>query len=113
MKQLTERGFEEVAERFRLLSDPGRLRILDLLRRRGELPVSEIAEEVERSLGHTSRQLAALCKAGLLGPEEDRDDGLPLDCRSWVFEVCETICGRLESEASRDDAPLFVLEGKG
>lgn len=55
-----------VAERFKLLSDPGRVRIVDALVAGGELCVSDLALLSESSESATSHQLRQLRLAGLV-----------------------------------------------
>ena len=51
---------ERIAERFRALADPTRLRILDLLQRQGETSVGEIAAALGCSQQNVSKHLAVL-----------------------------------------------------
>lgn len=55
-----------LAERFKLLADPGRLRMIDALVEGGELRVSELARLVDASESATSHQLRQLRLAGLV-----------------------------------------------
>ena len=54
-----------LAERFRLLADPGRLRIVYALLDNGELCVSDLAELVDASDSATSHQLRHLRMGGV------------------------------------------------
>jgi ArsR family transcriptional regulator, cadmium/lead-responsive transcriptional repressor len=55
-----------VAKYFRVLADPSRLRILELLRTEGELPVGAIAEKLEISQPGVSNHLACLRWCGFV-----------------------------------------------
>jgi DNA-binding transcriptional ArsR family regulator len=57
---------ERLAERFRLLADPGRLRLVYALLEAGEMCVCDLAATVEASESATSHQLRQLRLAGLL-----------------------------------------------
>ncbi len=57
---------ENLAARFKLLSDPGRLQIVYALLESGELRVGEIAEILGSSESATSHQLRQLRLAGLV-----------------------------------------------
>lgn len=57
---------EDLAARFKLLSDPGRLQIVYALLESGELRVRDIAELVKSSESATSHQLRQLRLAGLV-----------------------------------------------
>ena len=54
-----------VADRFRLLGDPTRLRLMDLLRD-GERTVGSLADELGCTQANTSKQLALLADGGLV-----------------------------------------------
>jgi len=56
----------QLAERFKLLSDPSRLRIIYALLEGGDVCVSDLAELVEVSESATSHQLRQLRLAGLV-----------------------------------------------
>jgi ArsR family transcriptional regulator len=79
-----------LADRFRALADPTRLRILALLREM-ELSVGELAQVLRQSQPRVSRHLKVLADAGVL---ERRKEG------SWVFLTI--------ADAQRV-APLFAL----
>lgn len=55
-----------LAERFKLLADPGRLRIIDALVEGGELCVSDLAGVIGSTESATSHQLRQLRLAGLV-----------------------------------------------
>ena len=57
---------EVLADRFKLLSDPGRLRIVYALLEAGELCVCDLAAAVEASESATSHQLRQMRLAGLV-----------------------------------------------
>ena len=63
---LTGDEASELADRFRLLSDPGRLRMIYALLEAGELCVCDLAATVEASESATSHQLRQLRLAGLV-----------------------------------------------
>ena len=56
----------QLADRFRLLSDPGRLRMIYALLDAGELCVCDLAASVDASESATSHQLRQLRLAGLV-----------------------------------------------
>lgn len=55
-----------VADRFKALGDPTRVRILDLLRAR-ERSVGDLVEELEMSQQNVSKHVNALHREGVLG----------------------------------------------
>jgi DNA-binding transcriptional ArsR family regulator len=60
-----------VAKYFRTLADPTRLRILQLLRDEGELPVGEIAEQIGISQPGVSNHLACLRWCGFVATRRE------------------------------------------
>lgn len=58
--ELSHEAAELIAQRFRALAEPTRLRILDLLRRQGETSVGEIAARVGGSQQNVSKHLSIL-----------------------------------------------------
>jgi DNA-binding transcriptional ArsR family regulator len=57
---------EDLAQRFRLLGDPGRLRMVYALLETGEMRVGDLAVTVDASESATSHQLSQLRLAGLV-----------------------------------------------
>ncbi|MEQ8833495.1 MAG: metalloregulator ArsR/SmtB family transcription factor [Miltoncostaeaceae bacterium] len=81
-----------IAERFRVLSEPMRLRLLDSLRD-GESTVGELAARLETSQQNVSKHLGVLASAGLV---ERRKEGTAVRCRiadASVFALCDLVCG--------------------
>jgi ArsR family transcriptional regulator len=104
---LTPEVLELVAERFRALAEPARLRILIALRK-GERTVSELMEETELGQANASKHLQLLHTLGFV---ERRKEGLYVHYRlasEDVFQLCDIICGRLAAEA---DARAQLLQG--
>lgn len=80
-----------IAERFRVLSEPMRLRLLDTLRD-GDLTVGELAARLDTSQQNVSKHLGVLANAGLV---ERHKEGTAVRCRiadPSVFALCELVC---------------------
>jgi DNA-binding transcriptional ArsR family regulator len=92
-----ERMAELVAQRFRLLGEPMRLRILQALEA-GEQPVNEIVSALGASQPNISKHLQALCQGGLI---RRRREGLKI-CYSiadpMVFKLCHLVCRSAEEQ---------------
>ena len=104
---LTPEVLELIAERFRALAEPARLRILSALRE-GERTVSELMEETDLGQANVSKHLQLLHALGFV---ERRKEGLYVHYRlssEDVFQLCEIICGRLTAET---DARAHLLQG--
>lgn len=111
---LPDELFEPVAERLRILGDPTRLRILNLLRA-GETSVLEIATEVGASQPNVSRHLALLLRAGIV---TRRQEGRHVHYRvldPFVDRICEAICGSLHAHVERQvrRLPAAMVNGGG
>jgi len=100
---------ELVAQRFRLLGEPMRLRILQALEG-GEQPVSAIVEALESSQPNISKHLQVLLQGGLI---RRRREGLNIFysiADPMVFRLCELVCS---SAAQQTRARLVELELPG
>ncbi len=64
---LTESDIEELSKVFQTLSDPSRLRIIEILTQDASISVSEIAEKVNLSISSVSHQLSKLKDRGFVG----------------------------------------------
>lgn len=86
--------FEDVAERFKALGEPARLRILDALRE-GELAVGALAERTGLNQANLSKHLQRLHALGFV---TRRKDGLFVYyclADDDVFQLCDIMCGRI------------------
>lgn len=95
---LTPEVLELVAERFKALAEPARLRILNALRD-GERTVSELMEETGLGQANASKHLQLLYSLGFV---ERRKEGLYVYYRlagEDVFRLCDIMCERLAADA--------------
>jgi DNA-binding transcriptional ArsR family regulator len=107
MEQLPDAALEQVAAYFNALSEPTRLKILNLLRQ-GEHNVGELARKCGYTSANVSRHLALLESHGFVARETRgtsayfriADDSLHILCDF----VCEKIAGHLESKIRERDA---------
>ena len=88
---------ELIARRFRALSEPMRVRILDLLRD-GELSVNELTEQLGASQQNVSKHLVLLVDAGMLARRKDGNRVYYRIADEGVFALCEQICGSLQAQ---------------
>ena len=96
---------QAVAELFTVLSEPTRLRILQMLQD-GPASVGEIMDALDLKQANASKQLGILHQAGILGREKEGNQvrysiRLPL-----VFDLCALVCTSLREEA---EAKLKLL----
>lgn len=99
-RQMTEEGLRLVAGRFRLLADPMRLRILQLLEG-GEQSVSAIAGEVESTQPNVSKHLKLLQEAGLLARRQDGNTVFYAIADPHIFALCDLVCSNLLEQSER------------
>jgi DNA-binding transcriptional ArsR family regulator len=110
-QRLSDAMTELVAQRFRLLGEPMRLRILQLLEA-GETPVNDIVEELGSSQPNISKHLQTLCQGGLISRRRDGLNVLYSIADPLVFKLCALVCNsateqtRTLLEEMEDGAPL-------
>ncbi len=105
VQQLPPEVLTLIAERFRVLAEPTRLRILNSLMER-ERTVTELVEATELNQANVSKHLSMLRTAGFVAR---RKEGLFAYYRiadDTVSELCEIMCGRLELQAEQQAAVL-------
>ncbi len=86
-----------IAERFRVIGEPMRIRLLDRLRA-GEQSVQELTEALETTQQNVSKHLGVLLRSGIVGR---RKEGLHSYYRiidDSVFAMCEQVCGSLQRD---------------
>lgn len=105
-KNLTVEALEIIAERFRLLSEPMRLRILHTLRG-GEMTVGELTRALDISQPNASKHLRTLQDAGLLGRDQRGNSVYYSIADDSIFELCAVVCDSLE-EKYRKRADIFA-----
>jgi DNA-binding transcriptional ArsR family regulator len=85
---------EPLAERFRLLSEPTRLRLLDLLRD-GERSVGELAGDLGCTQANVSKHLAMLADGGLVSRRREGLRSYHAVADETVFNLCDSVCESL------------------
>jgi ArsR family transcriptional regulator len=89
---------EMVAGRFRALSDPTRLRILDQLRRHEELSVGEMTEALGASQQNVSKHLGALRAEGFVARRKEGTSSRYRIADPAVLELCDQLCAAMETQ---------------
>jgi ArsR family transcriptional regulator len=93
---LNDKTLEMVAERFRVLGDPLRLRLLNTLAD-GERSVADLVDSTESSQANVSKHLGILLRAGLV---RRRKEGYYVyySCSDpSVSQLCSVVCGSLKT----------------
>ena len=104
---LPEPLVELIAQRFRVLGEPMRIKLLDRLRD-GEATVGELQEATRASQQNVSKHLGILLQAGMVSRTKRGTLACYAISDESVFELCEQVCGGLRRQLSELDA---VLEG--
>jgi DNA-binding transcriptional ArsR family regulator len=87
-----------IAARFRVLSEPTRIKLLDLLRER-EASVHELTEAIGSSEQNVSKHLGVLRQAGIVRRSKRRNYSYYSIADESVFALCEAVCGSLSRRA--------------
>ena len=109
-RNLTPAALSLVAARFKVLSDPMRLRILNQLEE-GEQSVMEVTEAVAASQPNVSKHLKTLQDAGLVARRQEGNLVYYRIADDTVFQLCEVVCHSLEQHLTAR-AELFTKPAK-
>lgn len=106
-RSLSINALELIANRFKILSEPIRLRILHELQE-GEKSVTDLTEAVETSQPNVSKHLKILQDAGVVKRQQQGNTVYYSIADSSIFTLCETVCGSLETRL-RNQAEIFAI----
>lgn len=87
---------QQVAEYFDVLSEPMRLRLLNLLRD-GEKCVQDLVEATQTSQANVSKHLKVMLQAGILSRRSEGTSAYYSVSDDLIFELCTLVCDRLAS----------------
>lgn len=102
---LPEPLVELVAERFRVLGEPMRIKLLDRLRE-GDATVNELQEALGASQQNISKHLGILRGAGMVARTKQGNHACYSISDPAVFELCEQVCGGARRQLAELDAIL-------
>ena len=94
-----------IAQRFRVIGEPMRIRLLDALRD-GPLTINELTEALGASQQNVSKHVGVLAQAGIVAREKD---GTRVRCSiadETIFKLCELVCGGLRQQVAELDELL-------
>jgi DNA-binding transcriptional ArsR family regulator len=97
MTVMTEEMLELVAQRFRLLADPMRLRILHELQQ-GECSVSKLVERIGASQPNISKHLASLRGQQMVKRRQKGNMAYFSIAAPYIFSLCDTVCNSMREE---------------
>jgi DNA-binding transcriptional ArsR family regulator len=102
---LPEPLIELVAQRFRVLGEPMRIKLLDLLRER-DATVGELQEALGASQQNISKHLGILHAAGMVSRTKQRNQVRYSISDPSVFELCDQVCGGVRRQLHALEAIL-------
>jgi DNA-binding transcriptional ArsR family regulator len=100
MEHLSADALAQVAAYFQALSEPTRLRLLNLLRD-GPRGVGELAQATGYSAANISRHLTLLAQHGLLSRESRGTSVLYAIADPAVYQLCNLVCDNLARRFER------------
>ena len=107
-RNLSEAALGKVAERFKVLAEPMRLKLLYALMD-GEKSVSELVEETGGLQANVSKHLGLLLDTGVVGRRKQGLNSYYRITDQSIFELCDLVCGsiydRLAAELESFSAP--------
>lgn len=109
--ELNDRNADLIARRFKALSDPTRLRILDHLRRNEQASVGELAEALGSSQQNVSKHLSALAAEGFVARRKQGTSSIYRISDPGVLDLCESVCAGIESQLAQIGAALGTDSG--
>lgn len=108
LKALDDRALGHVAEYFRALSEPLRLKILNALRDKAR-NVGQLTELLESSQANVSKHLATLTRLGFIERTAQGTSAFYRIADPRIYQLCDLVCGqmaqRFASQAEMLGAP--------
>jgi DNA-binding transcriptional ArsR family regulator len=98
---------ELIAQRFRVLAEPMRIRLLDRLRD-GAATVQGLQDATGSSQQNVSKHLGVLLGAGMLSRTKEGTSSRYAIADESVFGLCEQVCGGLRRQQQQLNA---ILQG--
>jgi len=94
-----------VAQRFRVLGEPMRIKLLDRLRG-GDATVGQLQDALGASQQNVSKHLGVLHAAGMVSRSRLGNSVLYSISDHGVFELCEQVCGGVRRQLAELEAIL-------
>ena len=98
---------ELIADRFRVIGEPTRIRILEQLRA-GEASVQELTDALGSSQQNVSKHLTLLARVGIVGRRRDGTYAYYRITDESVLAICEQVCGAVQRDI---EALAAAVEG--
>ena len=104
-RPMTEAALELVAQRFAVLAEPMRLRLIQALFA-GEKSVNTLVAETGGTQANVSRHLQTLIHSHILSRRKEGLQVFYTIADPSIFGLCELVCGRLEQQCA-EQADVF------
>lgn len=100
---------ELIAQRFRVLGEPMRIRLLDRLRD-GDASVGELQQALGASQQNVSKHLGVLLGAGMVSRVKHGSSARYAIADDTVFSLCDQVCGGVRRQLVELEALLEGVE---
>ncbi|MEO0432940.1 MAG: metalloregulator ArsR/SmtB family transcription factor [Cyanobacteria bacterium J06656_5] len=94
MEPISAEVIQQVADYFSVLSEPMRLKILNLLRN-GEKCVQDLVDDTETSQANVSKHLKVMLQAGILTRRTEGTSSFYRVADDLSFQLCSLVCDRI------------------
>lgn len=91
---------DAVAQRFRLLSEPVRLELLNLLHTEGEMTVGELVETTGHRQANVSKHLSRMTEHALVSRRKEGVYVYYSVCDPTLVALCQLVRGRLNADVA-------------
>ncbi len=109
---LPQEVLQQVAEYFSILSEPMRLKLLNLLRDE-EKCVQELVEATSTSQANVSKHLKVMLQAGILSRRTEGTSAYYRVEDPLIFELCNLVCDRLAARIEEQARQFRALSWHG
>lgn len=101
---LPKQMIEQVAQRFKLLSEPVRLELLNQLQVNGEMAVQELVEATGQRQANVSKHLRLMADEGFVRRRKEGLYAYYSISDPTLSALCMLVCGRLREEAAAEES---------
>jgi ArsR family transcriptional regulator len=106
-QEFSQEALEMIAGRFHVLSEPIRLRLVNVLRN-GEMSVNELTAALRTSQPNVSKHLKMLLDSGIVSREQRGNAVFYAIADETIFQLCDVVCASLEAKL-RKQSKLFAV----
>ncbi|MEJ7863267.1 MAG: metalloregulator ArsR/SmtB family transcription factor [Pyrinomonadaceae bacterium] len=96
-EEINDEALTMIASRFRVLSDPMRLKILHTLDDK-EMNVSDLVEAIGAGQANVSKHLGVMLDAAIVSRRKEGLNSFYKVSDETIFELCDVVCARLKEQ---------------